>query len=150
MLKKFGLQDVKLIKTSIATNGHLDLDEGGKLVDQKLYRSMIGSLLYITASRPNVMFSVCMCDLFQASPKEAHLMAAKRILRYLKYTHCIRLWYLMGSQFELIGYSAFRFAGCKVRKNTLESCQFLRRSLVHGLQRNKSRFLFLPWKRNTF
>jgi hypothetical protein len=72
MLKKFGLEDAKPIETHMATNGHLDLDEGGTIVDQKLFRSIIGSLLYITASRPDVMFSVCMCAQFQASPREVH------------------------------------------------------------------------------
>jgi hypothetical protein len=61
----------------MATNGHLDLDEGGTIVDQKLYRSIIGSLLYITASRPDFMFSVCMCARFQASPREIHLRPQK-------------------------------------------------------------------------
>jgi hypothetical protein len=61
ILKKFGMEDAKPIKTPMATNGHLDLDEGGNLVDQKVYHSMIGSLLYLTASRPDIMFSVCMC-----------------------------------------------------------------------------------------
>ena len=84
MLKKFGLENAKPIKTPMATNGHLDLDEGGTMVDQKLYCSIIASLLYITASRPDVMFSVCMCARFQASHREIHLKAAKRILRYLE------------------------------------------------------------------
>jgi hypothetical protein len=61
ILKKFKMDDCKTIKTPMPTNGHLDLDEGGKPVDQNLYRSMIGSLLYLTASRPDIMFSVCMC-----------------------------------------------------------------------------------------
>ena len=61
ILKKFGMKDAKPIKTPMATNGHLDLNEGGNPVVQKLYRSMIGSLLYLTASRPDIMFSVCMC-----------------------------------------------------------------------------------------
>jgi hypothetical protein len=61
MLKKFGLENAKPIKTPMATNGHLDFDEGGTMVDQKLFHSIISSLLYITASRPDVMFSVCMC-----------------------------------------------------------------------------------------
>ena len=61
ILKKFKMDDCKPIKTPMPTNGHLDLDEGGKSVDQTLYRSMIGSLLYLTASRPDIMFSVCMC-----------------------------------------------------------------------------------------
>jgi hypothetical protein len=75
ILKKFGMEDAKPIKTPMATNGHLDLDEGGKSVDFKLYRSMIGSLIYLTASRPDIMFSVCMCARFQATPKECHLIA---------------------------------------------------------------------------
>jgi hypothetical protein len=75
------MDDCKTIKTPMPTYGHLDLDEGGKPVDQKLYRSMIGSLLYLTTSRPDIMFSVCMCARFQANPKESHLSALKRILR---------------------------------------------------------------------
>jgi hypothetical protein len=76
ILKKFKMDDGKSIKTPMPTNGHLDLDEGGKPVDQKLYRSMIGSLLYLTASRPDIMFSVCMCARFQANHKESHLALA--------------------------------------------------------------------------
>jgi hypothetical protein len=131
MLKKFGLEDAKPIKTPMATNGHLDLDEGDKIVDQKLFRSIISSFLCITASRPDVMFSVCMCAQFQASPREAHLNVAKRILRYLKHTPNIGLWYPKGAQFELIGYSASDYAKCKVdRKSTSGCCQFLEKSLV--------------------
>jgi hypothetical protein len=111
ILKKFGLENAKPIKTPMATNGHLDLDEGGTIVDQKLFRSIIGSLLYITASRPIVIFSVCMCARFQASPREVHLKAAKRILRYLKHTPNIGLWNPKGAQFELIGYSDSDYAG---------------------------------------
>jgi hypothetical protein len=131
MLKKFGLENAKSIKTPMATNGHLDLDEGGTIVDQKLFRSIIGSLLYITASRPDVMFGVCTCARFQASPRDVHLKAAKRILRYLKHTPNIGLWYPKGAQFELIGYSDSGYVRCKVdRKSTLGCCQFLGRSLV--------------------
>ena len=86
MLKKFGMSDGKAISTPMGTNGNLNSDVGGYMVDQKLYRSMIGSLLYATASRPDIMFSVYMCARFQASPRESHLKATKRILRYLKYT----------------------------------------------------------------
>jgi hypothetical protein len=131
MLKKFGLENAKSIKTPMETNGHLDLDEGGTNVDQKLLRSIIGSLLYITAARPDVMFSVCMCARFQTSPREVHLKAAKRILRYLKHTPNIGLWYRKGAQFKIIGYSDLDYASCKVdRKSTSECCQFLGRSLV--------------------
>jgi hypothetical protein len=86
ILKKFGMQDGKPIKTPMGTNGHLDLDTGGKPIDQKVYRSMIESLLYLCASRPDIMLSVCMSARFQANPKEVHLRAVKRIMRYLVYT----------------------------------------------------------------
>jgi hypothetical protein len=67
MLKKFDMEKAKPIKTPVPTNGHLDLNEDGKAVDQKVYRSMIGSLLYLCASRPDIMRSVCMCARFQAN-----------------------------------------------------------------------------------
>ena len=131
LIKRFGMEDAKPIKTPMATNGHLDLNEGGKSVDLKLYRSMIGSLLYLTASRPDIMFSVCMCARFQATPKECHLMAVKRILRYLKHSSSIGLWFPKCAKFDLIEYSDSDYVGCKVnRKNTSGSCQFLGRSLV--------------------
>jgi hypothetical protein len=115
----------------MGTNGHLDLDKGGKSVDQKVYRSMIGSLLYLCASRPDSMLSVCMCARFQADPKEVNLRAVKRILRYLVYTPKFGLWYPRGSTFDLIGYSGADCAGCKIdRKSTSGTCQFLGRSLV--------------------
>jgi hypothetical protein len=113
------------------TNGHLVLDEGGNPVGQTLYRSMIGSLLYLTASRPNIMFSVCMCARFQASPKKAHLRVVKRILRYLKHTPSVGLWYPKGATFDLIGYPIRIYAGCKIdRKSTSGGCHLLGKSLV--------------------
>ena len=131
MLKKFGMQDAKSISTPMGTNESLDSDLSGNMVNQKEYRSLIGSLLYVTASRPDVMFSVCMCARYQASPRESHLKAAKRILRYLKHTQDVGLWYPKGSQFELIGYSDSDYGGCKInRKSTSGTCQFLGRSLV--------------------
>ena len=75
------MDECKPIKTPMSSNGHLGLDEGGKLIDQTLYRSMISSLLYLTASRPDIMFSMCMCARFQGNPKETYLIAVKRILR---------------------------------------------------------------------
>jgi hypothetical protein len=115
----------------MGTNGHLDLNTGGKSVDQKVYRSMIGSLLYLCASRSYIMLSVCMCARFQADPKEVHLRAVKRILRYLVHTPKFGLWYPKGSTFDLIGYSDADWTGCKIdRKSTSGTCQFLGRSLV--------------------
>jgi hypothetical protein len=143
IIKKFGIDKAKPIKTHMGTNGHLDLDLGGTSVNQKVYRSMIGSLLYLCASRPDIMLSVCMCARFQAAPKNCHLRAVKRIMRCLVLTPNLDLWYPMGSRFELLGYSDADYAGCKVdRKSTFGTCQFLRLSL--GLQRNK---IPLPYSR---
>jgi hypothetical protein len=105
ILKKFGMKDGKPIKTPMGTNGHLDLDTRGKSEDQKVYRSIIGSLLYLCASRPDIMLSVCMCARFQSNHKEVHLRAIKIIMRYLVYTPKFRLWYPKGSTFDLTGYS---------------------------------------------
>jgi hypothetical protein len=92
---------------------------------------MIDSLLYLTTSRSDIMFSVCMCVRFQASPKECYMMAVKRILRYLRQTPNLGLWYPKGPHFILIGYSYFDYAGCKIdRKSTLSTCQLIGRSLV--------------------
>ena len=86
LLKRFGMNDSKSINTPMPTNGNLDKDEHGKSVDVKKYRGIIGSLLYLTASRSDIMFSVCMCARYQSNPKESHLKAVKRILRYLHET----------------------------------------------------------------
>jgi hypothetical protein len=88
LLKRFGMKDAKPAKTPMGTDGHVDLNKGGKSVDQKAYWSMIGSLLYLCASRPDIMLSVCMCARFQSDPRECHLVAVKRILRYLVATPC--------------------------------------------------------------
>jgi hypothetical protein len=125
------MKNAKPTKTPMGTNGHLDLDTGGKSIDQKVYWSMIGSLLYLCASRPDIILSICMCARFQANPKEIHLKAMKRIMRYLVYTPKFGLWYPKGSTFDLIGYSDADYAGCKIdRKSTSETCQILGRSLV--------------------
>src|SRR5207237_682294 len=131
MLKKCNMEGAKPIKTPMATNGHLDINQEGKSMDQKVYRSKIGSLLYLCASRPDIMLSVCMCARFQAATKECHLVAIKRILRYLVHTPILGLWYPKGSSFDLLGYSNSDYAGCKVDpKSTTGTCQFLGRSLV--------------------
>jgi hypothetical protein len=131
LLKRFGMKDDKPAKTPMGTNRHLDHNKGGKSVDQKAYRLMIGSLLYLCASRSDIMLSVCMCARFQSDPKECHLVVVKRILRYLVSTPCFGIWYPKGSTFDLIGYSVSDYAGCKVdRKSTSGTCQFLGRSLV--------------------
>ncbi|WVZ64276.1 hypothetical protein U9M48_013824 [Paspalum notatum var. saurae] len=131
LLKRFKMDDCKPIETPMATNAKLEADESGIKVDQTLYRSMIGSLLYLCASRLDIMFSVCLCARFQADPRESHLFVVKRILRYLKHTPSIGLWYPKGASFELLGYSDSDFAGCRVeRKCTSGGCYLLGRSLV--------------------
>jgi hypothetical protein len=131
ILKKFGMDKAKSIKTHMATNGHLDLDLNGTSVDQKVYHSMIESLLYLCAYRPDIMLSVCICARFQAAPKDCYLRTIKRIMRYLVLTPNLGLWYPKGSHFEHLGYSDADYAGCKVdRKSTSGTCQFLGRSLV--------------------
>jgi hypothetical protein len=133
------MEKCKPIKTSMPTNGHLDLDEGGNPIDQTLYRSMIGSLLYLTASRPDIMFSVCMCARFQSNPKKTHLRAIKRILRYLKHTPSVGLWNPKGATFDLIGYSDSDYAGCKIdRKSTSGGCHLLGRPLVSWTSKNQN------------
>jgi hypothetical protein len=123
ILKKFGMDKAKPIKTLMGTNGHLDLDLGDTSIDQKVYRSMIGSLLYLCVFRSDIMLSVYMCARFQAAPKDCHLRAVKRIMRYLVLTPNLGLWYPKGSHFELLGYLDAYYAGCKVdRKSTFGTC----------------------------
>ncbi|XP_070050791.1 secreted RxLR effector protein 161-like [Nicotiana tomentosiformis] len=113
------MEDSKEINTPIATGTKLDVDEPGSSVDQKLYRGMIGYFLYLTASRPSIAFSVGLCAGFQANPKESHLTAVKRTLRYLKVTTDIYLWYPKDSNFNLVGYANADYAGFIVdRKST--------------------------------
>ncbi|XP_057518521.1 secreted RxLR effector protein 161-like [Amaranthus tricolor] len=125
------MDQCKEVNTPMSTTLSLDQDINGKSVDQKTYRGMIGSLLYLTASRPDIMFSVCLCARFQANPKESHLTAVKRIFRYLYGTKDFGLWYPSCGNFSLIGFSDADYAGYKVdRKSTSGSCQFLGNSLI--------------------
>jgi len=86
LLKKFKLEDCKVMNTPMHHTCTLSKENIGSKVDQKLYRGMIGFLLYLTASRPDILFSVCLCARFQSDPRESHLIAVKRIFRYLKGT----------------------------------------------------------------
>ena len=92
MLKKFEMENAKPISTPMSLSDKLTEDPKGIPVDTKKYRGMIGSLLYITASRPDIQYSVCKCARFQVAPKESHLSAVKIILRYLKGTVDLGLW----------------------------------------------------------
>ena len=100
---------------------------------------MIGSLLYLTATRPDIQFSVCLCARFQASPRTSHRQAVKRIFRYLQYSPDLGLWFSASSTLSLSGYSDAGFAGCRLdRKSTSGTCQFLGSSLVSWSSRKQS------------
>ncbi|KAJ9542631.1 hypothetical protein OSB04_029137 [Centaurea solstitialis] len=131
MLKKFDLTSCTPMKTPMAPPLSLEKDSKGKPVDVTLYRGMIGSLLYLTASRPDIMYSTCLCACYQAEPKESHLTAVKRIFRYLKGTPNLGLWYSKDSGFDLTAYSDSDFVGCKIdRKSTTGGCHLLGGKLV--------------------
>ncbi|GKE18852.1 hypothetical protein Tco_1426429 [Tanacetum coccineum] len=101
-------------------------DEDGEEVDVHLYRSMIGSLMYLTSSRPDIMFAVCACSRYQVNPKVSHLHAVKRIFRYLKGLPKLGLWYPKDSTFDLVAYTDSDYAGASLdRKSTTGGCQFL-------------------------
>ncbi|XP_075103468.1 secreted RxLR effector protein 161-like [Nicotiana tabacum] len=118
-LKRFEMENSKTIDTPIATATRLDIDERGSHVKETMYRGIISSLLYLISSRPNIVFSVGLCARFQSSLKESHLKTAKRILRYLKGTQDLVLYYHLGDNFDLIGYVDVDYAGYLVdRKST--------------------------------
>ncbi|GJW20920.1 putative ribonuclease H-like domain-containing protein [Tanacetum coccineum] len=126
ILKKFGFTDVKTTSTPMETQKLLLKDEDGEEVDVHLYRSMIGSLMYLTSSRPDIMFAVCACARYQVNPKVSHLHAVKRIFRYLKGQPKLGLWYPKDSPFDLVAYTDSDYAGASLdRKSTTGGCQFL-------------------------
>jgi len=131
LLKRFKMEDSKEIDTPIVTSMKLDIDKPGSSVDQKLYRGMIGSLLYLTASRPDIIFRIGLCARFQENPKKSHLTVVKRILRYLKGTIDLCLWYPKGSNLKLVGYADADYAGFLMdRKSTSGMTHFLGSCLV--------------------
>ena len=131
LLKRFGLEDGKIKSTPMSSTIKLDKDEKGKEVDIKTYRGMIGSLFYLTASRLDIMFSVCLCARFQSCPKESHLLEVKMIFCYLSGTLDLGLWYPRGTHIALKCYLDADFSRYKVdRKSTSGTCHFLGHSLV--------------------
>ncbi|GJU45950.1 putative ribonuclease H-like domain-containing protein [Tanacetum coccineum] len=131
ILKKFDFVTVKTASTPIETNKALLKDEEAEDVDVHLYRSMIGSLMYLTASRPDIMFVVCTYARFQVTPKMSHLHALRRIFRYLKGQPKLGLWYPRDSPFNLEAFSDSDYAGASLdRKSTTGGCQFLGKRLI--------------------
>jgi hypothetical protein len=131
LMKKFNMAELKPVSTPMSTIVALDPDENGKVVDQREYMSMIGSLLYLTVTRSDIQFVVCLCTRFQASPRSSHRTAVRRIFRYLKYTHEFKVCYSASSSFDLVGFFDADFAGCGIdRKGTSATYHFLVSSLV--------------------
>ncbi|GJT06508.1 putative ribonuclease H-like domain-containing protein [Tanacetum coccineum] len=119
ILKKFGFTDVKTARIPMETQKLLLKDQDGEEVDVHLYRSMIGSLMYLTSSRPDIMFAVCACARYQVNPKVSHLHVVKRIFRYLKGQPKLGLWYPKDSPFDLVAYTDSDYAGASLdRKST--------------------------------
>ncbi|GJZ95268.1 hypothetical protein Tco_0667471 [Tanacetum coccineum] len=123
ILKKFNYTDVKSALTPVDLEKPLVKDGDADDVDVHLYRSMIGSLMYLTTSRPDIMFAVCACARFQVTPKTSHLLAVKRIFRYLKGKPTLGLLYYKDSLFELVAYTDSDYAGAtQDRKSTTRGC----------------------------
>nr|GEX70579.1 hypothetical protein [Tanacetum cinerariifolium] len=131
ILKKFRYSDVRSANTPMDKENPWGNDGPGKDVELHLYRSMIGSLMYLTPSRPDIMFAVCACARHQVTPKEYHLHDVKRIFRYLKGHPKLGLWYPKESLFDLVAYSNSDYGGAaQDRKSTTKECQFLGRRLI--------------------
>ncbi|GJY59650.1 hypothetical protein Tco_0459542 [Tanacetum coccineum] len=126
MLKKFELEDSKPTKTLMSTEIKLTKDDEAVSVDNTKYRGMIVNLLYLTASRPDIMFSVFLCARFQENTKTTHLEAVKRIFRYIRGTTYLVLWYLKGTDIETIVYANYDHSEDHVdRKSTSGVCTFM-------------------------
>jgi hypothetical protein len=131
LMKKFNMTELKPVLTPMSMATTLDPDENDKAVDQKEYRSMIVSLLYLTATLPDIQFIVCLCACFQASPRSSHRTTIQWIFRYLKYTLEFGIWYSASSSLDLVGFSDVDFAGCGIdRKSTSGTYHFLGSSIV--------------------
>ncbi|GJW71901.1 integrase, catalytic region, zinc finger, CCHC-type containing protein [Tanacetum coccineum] len=130
-LKKYGFDSCDPVDTPMVEKSKLDEDKEGKAVDPSHYRGMIGTLLYLTASRPDLQFAICMCARYQARPTEKHLNAVKRIFRYLKGTVHRGLWYPKDSSIALTAFADADHAGCQdTRRSTSGSMQLLGDRLV--------------------
>jgi hypothetical protein len=131
LMKKFSMAELKPVSTPMSSAASFGPDEDGEAVDQREYRSMIGSLLYLTATRSDIQFTVGLCVRFQASPCSSHQTTVQCIFRYLKHTSEFRIWYSASSSLDLVGFSNADFADCGIdRKSTSGTYHFLESSLV--------------------
>ena len=136
IVKKFGLDSKKHASTPMNLSTKLNVDSSEVEVSPTLYRSIIGRLLYLTASRPDFTFSVGVCARYQTAPKESHLTAMKRIIRYINGTPDYGLWYSKDSNASLAGYSDADWAGSvDDRKSTSRGCFYLGNNLVSWMSK---------------
>ncbi|GKC94140.1 putative ribonuclease H-like domain-containing protein [Tanacetum coccineum] len=134
ILKKYGMDTCDRVGTPMEIKDKLDIDKNGTLVDATKYQSMIGALMYLTSSRPNIVHATCLCARYQAQPIKKHLKEVKRIFRYLKGTVNMGLWYMKDSGFELTGFLDADYAGCKdTFKSTSGGTQFLGEKLKSAI-----------------
>ncbi|GJV57366.1 retrovirus-related pol polyprotein from transposon TNT 1-94 [Tanacetum coccineum] len=139
ILQKHNMDNCHSIGTPLATKPKLDVDLSGEPVDQSDYRSKIGSLMYLTSSRPDLVQAVCYCARYQARPTQKHLKEVKRIFKYLKGTINMGLWYPKDSGFELTAFSDADHAGClDTRKSTSGGIQFLGDKLVSWMSKKQN------------
>ncbi|GJV73216.1 retrovirus-related pol polyprotein from transposon TNT 1-94 [Tanacetum coccineum] len=130
-LNKYGFDTCDLVDTPMVEKSKVDEDKEGKVVDLSHYRGMIGTLLYLKSSRPDLQFAICMCARYQAWPTEKHLHAVKRIFRYLRGIVNRGLWYLKDFLIALTAFADADHVGCQdTRRSTSGSMQFLGDRLV--------------------
>jgi hypothetical protein len=131
LIKKFNMAKLKPVSTPMSSAASLGPNEDCEVVDQREYRSMISYLLYLTATRPDIQFSVGLCARFQVSPHSSYQTAVQRIFRYLKHTLEFEIWYSASSSLDLISFSNADFAGCGIdQKSTSGTYHFLGSSLI--------------------
>ena len=131
ILKKYKMDSSKPFPTPLSTTTKLDLDSQSPKVNETTFRGMVGSLMYLTASRPDILFATSLCARFQCDPRETHVTIIKRIFRYLKGSENLCLWYPRFSTFSLVGYTDADYAGYLVdRKSTSGMAQFIGPCLV--------------------
>ena len=138
-MKKFGLEFTSSVRTPMSPNVKLTVDLLGKSVDPSLYRSMIGSFLYLTTSRPDISYSVGVCARYQANPKQSHMTAFKRIIKYVKTTAEFGVWYSKDTSDVLVGYSDTDWAGnVDDRKSTSGGCFYVGNNLVSWMSKKQN------------
>ena len=136
LVKKFGLESASSVRTPMSPNVKLTVDLLGKSVDSSLYRSMIGSILYLTANRPDISYSVGVCARYQANPKESYMIALKRIIKYVKTTADFGVWYNKDTNDVLAGYSDADCArNANDKKSTSGGCFYMGNNLVSWMSK---------------